>query len=137
MEHPQQDFTTVFENKFQQIGIEVVMEDHPLAEPFEQYASDLINSWVALAVMNEDSEAFLMMMYEISKMRKLDIFGAVAMAISGQGYNPFGENIPPELDAIMSVVHETPSLELVIETFNTLEHGEVAYLEEKIVKFKA
>lgn len=137
MEHPQQDFVTVFDKKFQELGIEVVMEEHTLAEPFEKYAGDLINSWVAYAVMHEDSEAFLMMMFHISKMRRLDIFGAVAMAISGQGYNPFGENIPPELDAIMSVVHETPSLELVIETFNTIGHREVAYLEEKVVKFKA
>ena len=130
------DFTEVFANKFNEIGIAFGIDESPVSEEFAKYAGDLIGSWVSYAVMHEEPEAFMMMLNEISKMRRIDHVGLVAMTISGQGYNPYGEDIPAELDAIMGVINAQPSIEIVIETFNELGHSHAAYIEGEIVRFK-
>ena len=130
------DFTEVFANKFNELGFEFMIDEGPISEEFEKYAGDLISSWVSYAVMHESPEAFMMMLNEISKMRRIDNVGIVAMTISGQGYNPFGSDIPQELDAIMGVINAQPSLELIVETFNALDHEHAAFVEGEIVRFK-
>jgi hypothetical protein len=136
MMDPEQDYNDIFVQKFAEMGIGIMIEDAPTSEAFEKYAGDLMSSWVAYAVMHEDPNAFMMMLNHISKMRRIDIFGHVAMAIAGQGYNAYGDQIPPELDAIMGVVNAEPSVELIIETFNSIGHDQIAYLEGEAVKFK-
>ncbi|MBD3801364.1 MAG: hypothetical protein IE886_08020 [Campylobacterales bacterium] len=80
-------------------------------------------------MMHEEPEAFMMLLNQISKMRKIDPVGMVAMTISGQAFNPYGNSIPPELDAMLYMVAKTPSLELIVESFNMLSHGQDANLE--------
>ncbi|MDX1294785.1 MAG: hypothetical protein R3302_00865 [Sulfurimonadaceae bacterium] len=136
MMDPQQEYNDIFVRKFAEMGIGFMIDEAPVSEAFEEYAGDLMSSWVAYAVMHEDPNAFMMMLNHISKMRRLGIFGHVAMAIAGQGYNAYGDQIPPELDAIMGVVNAQPSLELIVETFNTIGHTQAAYIEGEIIRFK-
>ncbi len=137
MMDPNQDHNEIFVRKFSELGIAFMIDEAPVSEEFEKYAGDLMSSWVAFAVMHEDPHAFMMLLNHMSKMRRLDIVGNVAMAIAGQGYNSYGDQIPPELDAIMGVVNAEPSLELIVETFNTIGHTHVAYIDGEIVRFKA
>jgi len=132
-----QDYGDIFAKKFTEMGIAFMIDEGPVSEEFEKYSGDLISSWVAFAIMHDEPEVFMMMLHNISKMRRLDTVGRVSMAIAGQGFNPYGNQIPPELDAIMSVVHAEPSVELIVETFNTLGHTHVAYLDAETVKFKS
>lgn len=132
-----QEYTEIFANKFSQMGISFMLDDEePMSAEFEQYAGNLMSCWVMTALMHEEPEAFMMMLNQISKMRRIDLVGTVAFAIAGQAYNPFGNRIPPELDAIMGVVHAEPSLDLIVESFNEIGHAQIAFLEEMTVKFK-
>ncbi len=135
--HEAHDFAELFDKKFADLGIVYMIDDSDaLANAFEKYAGELMSSWVIYSMMHEAPEAFMMLLNQISKMRKVDIVGMVAMALANQAYNPYGNKIPPELDAIFGVLGEQPSLALIVETFNTLGHDEIAYLEGETIRFK-
>jgi len=135
--NPIDDFSELFDRKFSELWINFMLDDEdPLSEAFGEYATELLSSWVMYAMMHDEPEAFMMMLNQISKMRKIDHVGMVAMTISGQGFNPYGNKIPPELDAILYAIAKVPSLPLIIETFNMLGHDQEAFLEGETIKFK-
>jgi hypothetical protein len=132
------DFADLFDKKFAELGIVYMIDDSdPLSAAFEKYAGELMSSWVIYSMMHEAPDAFMMLLNQISKMRRIDIVGMVAMALANQAFNPYGDKIPPELDAIFGVLDEQPSLALIVETFNTLGHDETACLEGETIRFKA
>lgn len=132
------DFNELFDQKFSDMWIDFMIDDDdPLSDTFENHAMEMVSCWTMYSMMHEEPEAFMMLLNQISKMRKIDPVGMVAMTISGQAFNPYGNSIPPELDAMLYMVAKTPSLELIVESFNMLSHGQDAYLEGETVRFSA
>lgn len=74
-----QDYNEIFAKKFIELGIAFQLEDDPFSSEFEKFAGDLMSSWVAFSVMHEAPDMFMMMLHNISRMRRIDIVGNVAI----------------------------------------------------------
>lgn len=131
-----ENYNELIEQKFIEMNIVYAIDDsEPLAEAFEAYAGQLMSSWAIYALSHEAPESFMMLLFHISKMRRIDLVGVVAMAVGKQAFNPYGNTIPKALDAIMGVLEETPSLTLIVETFNALGHDQAARIEGDTIRF--